>query len=103
MTMSRRGFLGSILAASVAPAIVRAQSLMPVRPLGALILPGSGQLSYRNAGSFGPYDAEWRERKMQNPPRFAFAGNDSDMIHCITAPYTQCNVFDGAGWQLVVL
>ena len=31
--MNRRGFLGSILALGCAPAIVRASSLMPVRPL----------------------------------------------------------------------
>jgi hypothetical protein len=31
MVLSRRGFLGAILAAAVAPAIVRASSLMPVR------------------------------------------------------------------------
>lgn len=37
MELTRRGFLGSILALAIAPAIVRAQSLMPVR--GAIILP----------------------------------------------------------------
>jgi hypothetical protein len=31
--MNRRGFLGSVLAMAVAPAIVRAESLMPVRQL----------------------------------------------------------------------
>lgn len=31
--MNRRGFLGSILALAAAPAIVRAETLMPVRPL----------------------------------------------------------------------
>lgn len=40
MKLSRRGFLGAILTAGVAPAIVKAASLMPVRPVGALILPG---------------------------------------------------------------
>ena len=31
--MNRRGFLGSILAAAAAPAIVRADSLMRIRPI----------------------------------------------------------------------
>jgi len=39
--MNRRGFLGAILAAGVAPAIVRAESLMKiVVPRQELILPG---------------------------------------------------------------
>jgi hypothetical protein len=42
--MNRRGFLASMLAAAAAPAIVRAASLMPVRPLG-LILPGDEEWS----------------------------------------------------------
>lgn len=33
--MNRRGFLGTMLAAAMAPAIVRAQSLMPVRQIAA--------------------------------------------------------------------
>lgn len=38
--MNRRGFLGAILAAGVAPAVVRAASLMPVRVLESdLVLP----------------------------------------------------------------
>ncbi len=43
--MNRRGFLGTILAAAVAPAIVRADSLMRVIPREASIL-------------FGDYDVE---------------------------------------------
>lgn len=37
--MNRRGFLGSILAACAAPAIVRADSLMRIVPLDTVILP----------------------------------------------------------------
>lgn len=43
--MNRRGFLGALLAAAAAPAIVRAGSLMPVyvpRPSGLLTLWGDG-------------------------------------------------------------
>lgn len=36
--MNRRSFLGSILAAAVAPAIVRADSLMRIVPRSALVL-----------------------------------------------------------------
>src|SRR5512147_2272809 len=36
--MNRRGFLGSILALGAAPAIVRADSLMPIRPRGLWII-----------------------------------------------------------------
>lgn len=35
--MNRRGFLGAILAAAVAPAVVKAESIMRVRPI---VLPG---------------------------------------------------------------
>lgn len=40
--MNRRGFLGAILAAGVAPAVVKASSLMPVfvrKELGGLLVP----------------------------------------------------------------
>jgi len=40
MTMDRRSFLGVILAAAVAPAVVRAESIMRVRPI---ILPGDDE------------------------------------------------------------
>lgn len=39
MSMSRRGFLGTILATAAAPAIVKAQILMPVKKI---ILPNPG-------------------------------------------------------------
>lgn len=40
MTISRRGFLGAILAAGVAPFVVRAESLMAVRvPPAGIIVP----------------------------------------------------------------
>ena len=39
--MNRRGFLGSILVALTAPAIIRADSLMRVVPTKTLILPAS--------------------------------------------------------------
>lgn len=39
--MNRRGFLGTMLAAAVAPAIVRAQSLMPVRNIALPAAPSS--------------------------------------------------------------
>ena len=39
---TRRGFLGSILALSAAPAIVRADALMRVMPIDRLILWGDG-------------------------------------------------------------
>jgi hypothetical protein len=42
--MDRRGFLGSILLAAVAPAIVRADSLMRIVPLDtAVVLPSAAQ------------------------------------------------------------
>lgn len=37
--MNRRGFLGAILAAGVAPAIVKVASLMPVRAPGMVYVP----------------------------------------------------------------
>jgi hypothetical protein len=36
--LNRRGFLGSILVAAAAPAIVRADSLMRIVPMGAVVL-----------------------------------------------------------------
>lgn len=44
MLMTRRGFLGSILAAAVAPAIVRADSLMRIVPRETLVL-GTGEFT----------------------------------------------------------
>ena len=41
--MNRRGFLGAILAAGVAPAVVKAANIMPVfvrREVGGLLVPG---------------------------------------------------------------
>ena len=37
MSISRRGFLGACLAAAVAPAVVKASSLMTVRPIGLIV------------------------------------------------------------------
>ena len=60
---TRRSFLGAILAAGVAPAIVKASSLMPVRPVGALILPGDADFNVGsrvfispNGSNTAPYD-----------------------------------------------
>ncbi len=43
MTISRRGFLGALLAASVAPAIVRADNLMKLAVPRRLVLWGDGE------------------------------------------------------------
>lgn len=42
MSFTRRSFLGSLLALSAAPAIVRADSLMKVVPMNGLVLWGDG-------------------------------------------------------------
>lgn len=47
--ISRRNFLGGILATACAPAIVQARSLMPIRPSPALVLP-SRSISPPGAG-----------------------------------------------------
>lgn len=46
--MNRRGFLGAILAAAVAPAIIRVDSLMRVRPYGEPELYGSWMVQMLN-------------------------------------------------------
>lgn len=38
--MNRRGFLASMLASAMAPAVVRAESIMRIRPI---VLPGEGE------------------------------------------------------------
>lgn len=43
--LSRRGFLGAILAAGVAPAIVRADALMRIVPRDTTVLSGAGVLN----------------------------------------------------------
>lgn len=60
--MNRRSFLATILAAASAPAIVRASSLMPVRPVGSLILPG--EYGYSAVGPFPPPD--FTERALED-------------------------------------
>lgn len=42
--MNRRGFLGAILAAAVAPAIVRADALMRIVPRATTIIPAAEEL-----------------------------------------------------------
>lgn len=60
--MNRRGFLSAILAAGVAPAVVRAASLMPVRtlPSGIVTLEeavsGFGLAQIKEEGSILLYD-----------------------------------------------
>lgn len=55
--MNRRGFLGSILAACAAPAIVRAQSLMPGRGIVLATLPEIA----KHGNTFASIDAITRE------------------------------------------
>lgn len=47
--MNRRGFLGAILAAAVAPAIVRADSLMRIIPREQLVLHKAAQIGITEA------------------------------------------------------
>lgn len=60
--MNRRGFLGAILAAAVAPAIVRADALMRIVPRDAAVLPAPGglmvpeKLSGIFTGEIGSYE-----------------------------------------------
>lgn len=49
--MNRRGFLGSLLAAAVAPAIVRADSLMRIVPTETTILSALEQFVVTSVGS----------------------------------------------------
>jgi hypothetical protein len=51
--MNRRGFLQSILALGVAPAIVRADSLMRVNPRETTVVLASEWTSRRDAGGMG--------------------------------------------------
>ena len=53
--MNRRGFLGSILALGVAPAIVRADSLMRVVPREMVMLTAGWDLGWSGRPSFTPY------------------------------------------------
>lgn len=51
--MNRRGFLGAILAAGVAPAIVRAANIMPVflrREVGGLLVPEVSGMALMQGG-----------------------------------------------------
>lgn len=50
--MNRRGFIGAILAAAMAPAVVRADSLMRIVPRDALIIGGQGVLAGEDMLSF---------------------------------------------------
>jgi polygalacturonase len=54
--MDRRGFLGSMLAACAAPAIVRADSLMRVIPISTIVIPAKtimGMVNVRDFGAIG--------------------------------------------------
>jgi hypothetical protein len=55
---TRRGFLGSILAACAAPAIVRAESLM-ILPSRKLLLPDTIRI-FVNGDELLPYEWHWR-------------------------------------------
>lgn len=75
MNLSRRGFLGSILALGAAPAIVRADSLMRIVPmettliageLGSLarfdiIIGGALRVAHANAAFVASVNREWNE------------------------------------------
>lgn len=50
--MNRRGFLGTILAAAVAPAIVRADALMRIVPREATVLTFAGDLMDGEIGRY---------------------------------------------------
>ena len=56
--MNRRGFMAAILASGVAPAVVRAASLMPVRPLASgIVLPwGDTELTAISAFDYPQID-----------------------------------------------
>ena len=57
--MNRRGFLSSILAFGAAPAIVRAESIMRIRPI---VLPGDAEFEAIARGNqFATFDEITRE------------------------------------------
>lgn len=55
--MDRRGFIGSILVACAAPAIVRADSLMRIVPVNTTILP-AGTVSLKVTGAIDVASSE---------------------------------------------
>lgn len=64
MTISRRGFLGGIIAAAAAPAIVKAEILMPVKP----IFYGGHEIIWSNLGVEGVIqqtDWMWEQEPVQ--------------------------------------
>ena len=71
--ITRRGFLGAILAAGVAPAVVKAGNLMPVRPVGGLILPGDEIFRCTERYAIGHVDPAYFARSMlETKERVAF-------------------------------
>lgn len=57
MTISRRGFLGAMLAAAAAPAFVKADSLMPIFvPKAKIILPPTLEIACPNGLEPGEYN-----------------------------------------------
>jgi hypothetical protein len=81
--MNRRGFIGSILAAAVAPAIVRADSLMRIVPRETTILlvgPAGGRAIYIAQGATGlGTGASWADAFTSIQTAFA-ASNAGDTI-----------------------
>lgn len=60
--VNRRGFLGAIISAAVAPAIIKAGVLMPIKP--ALVM-----ASFANWGTSIPYTVEPSQRDLNRHTR----------------------------------
>lgn len=69
MITTRRGFLGSILALGVAPAIVRADSLMRIVPRDTVVLPDVESFFQGSVRDW----AEFMRRRMEQLDRYEAA------------------------------
>lgn len=86
MTISRRGFLGSILAACAAPAIVRADSLMQIVPTDAAVMTGTEVLAYQDnmARALQGFNQEEYDAMIRAAVRRLADGLERDFLHALT-------------------